>query len=91
MKTNIPGDWTAHGSVIVARSERAYYGGMPTRSEILRDIARMLQAGQTVESASMVPNECHPGRSDLIIVAVAADDDYRTRRAQSLACIAGLV
>jgi len=83
-RANLPGDWTVRGRVIVARTEHAYYGRMPTRREILRDVARMLQAGQTVESARMVPNKYRAGRSDLIIVAVHCDDDYPTRRARSL-------
>ena len=86
-RATLPGDWTVRGRVIVARTEHAYYGGMPTCREILRDVACMLRAGQAVESACMVPNKYRPGRSDLVIVAVHCDDDYPTRRARSLAVI----
>jgi hypothetical protein len=87
LRATLPGDWTVRGRVIVARTEHAYYGGMPTRREILRDVALMLRAGQTVESARMVPNKYHPGRSDLVIVAVHCGDDYRTRRERSLTVV----
>ena len=85
-RANLPGGWTVRGRVIVARSEHAYYGGMPTRRGIFRDVACMLQAGQTVESARMVPSKYHR-LAVFVIVAVHCDDDYPTRRARSLAVV----
>ncbi len=88
--TNLPGDWTTRGSVIVAESEFCYPLATSTRTEILRDIAHSIKAGQTIVH---IANESPTGRVDaqwLRIVAVHLGHDRATRRAVACNVIASI-
>jgi hypothetical protein len=76
----IPGDWTTRGTVTLAETRTAYYGGDPSRVELLRGVALALRAGQVMTRA---------GREEGILVVAYAHSEapYRARRAATLAVL----
>jgi len=92
--SNLPGDWTTRGTVIVATSEISYGANELSRVEILRDVARMIQAGQTVVYCGMVTDTRRATtdvyRTSLVIRGEHRGEDYATRRAASVACVGSM-
>lgn len=84
----MPGDWTTRGTVIVAKTENFYFAGMPSRVELLRDVAECIRMGQTVTFCGMVENKpTAKHRTSLVIRAEHRGEDYMTRRANSIAVV----
>lgn len=71
-------------NTIIAESSVAYYGGDPTRVELLRDVARALQAGQVVLAITREAGT-------LTLRCAWRDAPYQARRAATVAVLrAGL-
>lgn len=87
MNANLPGDWQTNGTIIIKSTENFYNAGMPSRAELLRDVALIVAAGQTVTFCGMVPNKY---RTSLVVRAEHRSEDYVTRRANSVAVIGSM-
>ncbi len=75
----LPGDWTTRGTVIIESSEISYGANELSRVEILRDVARMIQAGQTVVSCAMV-TDARRAMTDAYRTSLVIRAEHRRRR-----------